>query len=239
MPGSVHLISKSQMHLNERPPSYASDANNASFPPPSYRPKTNDNDNSNTEFNETSSYRRLDFNALSSFMNSGGHRASNSNNNTPTALQRSDTWFERMFQVNTRGYHTFTKVDTQMGNWSIVCIAIQGIAAAILLCVSGVAIKLFQNPWNQSQVIGGATLSYALAGSILGCITVCFSFFTFDFQDSANDYAGIARFMSRFLGLSKPNMGSGIPHCRHLDVRRQRCIVGIWLLYHAQQQRMQ
>lgn len=159
------------MHLNERPPSYTSDAN-----PPAYTPKANDNDNSNTEFNETSSYHRLDFDALNSFMNSGGHRPSNSNN-IQAAPQRSDTWFERMFQVDTRGYHTFTKVDTQMGNWGVVCIAIQGIAAAILLCVSGVAIKLFQIPWNQSQVIGGATLSYALAGSILGCVTVHLYFF--------------------------------------------------------------
>lgn len=158
------------MHFYERPPAYTSNANNASFPPPAYSPKTNnDNDNSNTEFNETSSYHRLDFGALNSFMVSGGHRASSNNIQTP---QRSDTWFERMFQVDTRGYHTFTKIDTQMGNWGVVCIAIQGIAAAILLCVSGVAIKLFQKPWNQSSVIGGATLSYALAGSILGCVTV-------------------------------------------------------------------
>jgi hypothetical protein len=175
------------MHLNERPPSYASDANNASFPPPAYAHKTNtDNENSNTEFNETSSYRRLDFDALNSFMSSGGHRASNNDNNrnynyninnstdynTQSAPRRSDTWFERMFQVNTRGYHTFTKVDTQMGNWGVVCIAIHCVAAMILLCVSGVAIKLYQNPWNQAQVIGGATLSYALAGSVLSCVTV-------------------------------------------------------------------
>lgn len=181
VPGGIHLIFESIMHLNKRPPSYASEANNASFPPPAYAPKTND-ENENTEFNETSSYRRLDFDALDSFMNSGGHHAtddnrrnSNHNNNnsvTHTAPPRSDSWFERMFQVNTRGYHTFTKVDTQMGNWSVICIAIQCVAATILLCVSGVAIKLYQNPWNQSSVIGGATLSYALAGSILSCVTV-------------------------------------------------------------------
>ncbi|PCH07798.1 Hypothetical protein PENO1_009830 [Penicillium occitanis (nom. inval.)] len=180
------------MHLYERPPSYANNANNASLPPPAYSPKTtNDNDNSNTEFNETSSYHRLDFTTHNSFMNSGGHRASNNNNNNNSNShsnniqdpQRSDTWFERMFQVDTRGHHTFTKIDTQMGNWGVVCIAIQGIAAAILLCVSGVAIKLFQNPWNQSSVSGGATLSYALAGSILGCVTgslaLCLAFLAY------------------------------------------------------------
>lgn len=183
-------MSNSQMHLYQRPPSYASDANNASFPPPAYSPKTtNDSDNSNSELNENSSNRWLDFGALNSFMNSGGHRPSNndnrrnnnnsnSNSNNIQAPQRSDTWFERMFQVDTRGYHTFTKIDTQMGNWGVVCIAIQGIAAVILLCVSGVAIKLFQIPWNQSSVIGGATLSYALAGSILGCVTVRLFFFS-------------------------------------------------------------
>jgi hypothetical protein len=167
-----------QMQRNERPPSYANDVNS---PPPAYAHKTNDNDNSNTEFNETSSYRRLDFEALDSIMNSGGHRPSyndhnnSNNNNTQSAPRRSESWFERMFQVNTRGYQTFAKVDTQMGNWGIVYIAIQCVAAAILLCVSGVAIKLYQNPWNQSQVIGGDTLSYALAGSILGCVAVRFS----------------------------------------------------------------
>lgn len=177
------------MQPNERPPSYANDVNS---PPPAYAHKTNDNDNSNTEFNETSSYRRLDFDALDSFMNSGGHHPScndnnrdnnrnnysnnSNNNNTQSVPRRSESWFERMFQVNTRGYHTFAKVDTQMGNWGIVYIAIQCVAAVILLCVSGVAIKLYQNPWNQSQVIGGATLSYVLAGSILGCVAVRFSF---------------------------------------------------------------
>lgn len=208
-------MSNSQMHLYQRPPSYASDANNASFPPPAYSPKTtNDSDNSNTEFNETSNNRRLGFDALNSFMDSGRHRASNnddrcnnnnsnsnSNSNNIQAPQRSDTWFERMFQVDTRGYHTFTKIDTQMGNWGVVCIAIQGIAAAILLCVSGVAIKLFQNPWNQSSVIGGATLSYALAGSILGCVTVRLFFFLTNLRHSANSSY---RHHSRYVSLSLP-----------------------------------
>ncbi|EEA24291.1 hypothetical protein TMatcc_007376 [Talaromyces marneffei ATCC 18224] len=170
------------MHLNEQPPSYAQAANT---PPPAYVHKT-DNDNSNTEFIETSSHHRLDFDVLNSFMNSGGHRASyndNNRNNMQPAPRRSESWFDRMFQVNTRGYHTFSKVDTQMGSWGLVCIAIQCVTAAVLLCVSGVAIKLYQNPWNQSQVIGGETLSYALAGSILSCVTgslaLCFAFFVY------------------------------------------------------------
>ena len=182
------------MLLNERPPPYARDANITTFPPPAYAPKTNhenENENENTESNETSSYARINPGSFNSFMNSGGHRAGandnrrNSNHNTnnfssyssnynniQTAPRRSDTWFERMFQVDTRRFHTFTKIDTQMGNWGVVCLAIQCVAATILLCVSGIAIKLFQNPWNQSSVIGGATLSYALAGSILSCVAV-------------------------------------------------------------------
>lgn len=134
------------MHLIKRPPSYTSDTNNPSFPPPAYAPRTN-NDNGS---NETSSYRRLEFGAS----------------------RRSDTWVERMFQVDTRRHYTFNRVDTQMGNWGVVCIAIHCVATMILLCVSGVAIKTYQNPWNQPSVIGGATLSYGLAGSILGAITV-------------------------------------------------------------------
>ena len=153
------------MYSNKRAPSYASHVNHLSFPPPAYAHQNNNHHNTSSS---RSAYRR-DTGVLHSIMNPSDRPARDNNDNT---FQRSDTWYERMFQVNTRGYHTFANIDTKMQNWSIACIAIHSLAALILLCVSGVAIKLYQNPWNQSSVVGGATLSYALAGSVLSCVAV-------------------------------------------------------------------
>ncbi|EED18015.1 hypothetical protein TSTA_117870 [Talaromyces stipitatus ATCC 10500] len=164
------------MHSNEQPPSYTSDTYNTPTSPAAngtlYR---NDNsDNSNTRFKEPSSFPRHESGSSNSNLNLGRQSANNDNNNTQTTPPRSESWLDSVFRVNSHA-------DAIIGNLTFVCLIIQILAIVILVFVSGIAMGLYRNSRDRPQVINGATLSYGLAGTVLGFATgiltlACFPF---------------------------------------------------------------
>jgi hypothetical protein len=69
------------------------------------------------------------------------------------------------------------QVEGKLLMWLWICLFTNFCASFILVCVAEPTIKLYQNPWNQSEMIGGATLTYAMVGSIVGAVAVCILFF--------------------------------------------------------------
>lgn len=165
---------------DERPGTpFTGEPNDTTFPLPAYTPReTNKNSGWNFGFEENSSHDNgtqtnnnpRSYAGLNTYSNATYH-----DNNGPNSSENKNqsSLIERVFRVNTSSQGYYAEIDTRLGNWSLIFLGIHYIAATILLCVSGVAIKLFQNPWNQPQTIGGASLGFALGGSIVGCIAVC------------------------------------------------------------------
>lgn len=72
---------------------------------------------------------------------------------------------------------TMGQVEGKLLMWLWICLCTNFCASFILVCVAEPTIKLYQNPWNLSEMIGGATLTYAMVGSIVGAVAVCILFF--------------------------------------------------------------
>jgi hypothetical protein len=159
--------------------------NRISSPPPAYHTNPNAGwdffgDNSNHHLSENTSYKREPVNNYSNNYSNNyngpygatpnPYASAGVNNNIPPGTERGS----RLFRINTELRQKNYTVDARFGTWTLAYQFTHFIAATILLCVCGVAIKLYQDPWHQAQVVGsGASLAYSLAGLIVGCVAVC------------------------------------------------------------------
>lgn len=179
----------------ENPPPSA-EANRTISPPPAYCRTSKDEwdffgENSNHHLSDSVSYQTgsdNDGNGIGTAITSDTRFYSgvpsnpyqfkpvnNNRNNDEIPLDTRDkqSRLKCLFRVDTALQQRYNAIDVQLGVFSLVFQFIYYTAATLALCLSGVSIKLYQDPWKQSQVIGGATLTYCLGGLIVACVAVC------------------------------------------------------------------